>query len=106
MNRTVNITKTELFIINSILENQNVISELYFLEGKHFINYSKEFEFIKQRLLDIGEIESIDLHINPYLLERPDGTTGVGSNLVNSSLLTIEFLYNDEGKHNIVFIET
>ena len=39
------------------------------------------------------------------LLQQPNGGTGIGPDLIHPSLLTIEFLDDDEGEDHIVLIE-
>jgi len=62
----------ELYLLYSIINVPELITELYFLEPKHFKKYFKEFEFIKQRLLDIGEVSLTDLSLNDLALPLPN----------------------------------
>lgn len=61
----------EDFLIRSILIVPEVLSELYFLESKHFRKYGNHFEFIKERYNDIGEIFETDLILEGLQLPEP-----------------------------------
>ena len=56
----------ELYLLRSILMVTESIPELYFLDGIHFNKYSKQFDFLKQRYNDIGEVSEIDLYLHDH----------------------------------------
>jgi len=58
----------ELFLIKSIIQTPEVLSELYFLEAKHFNEFEREFDFVKTRFWDIGEVSLTDLNLAGFEL--------------------------------------
>lgn len=58
----------ELYLIKSLLATPEMINEVYFLEPHHFTKFGNEFEFIKTRYSDIGEISATDLLLHGYEL--------------------------------------
>lgn len=78
----------EDFLIRSILAVPEVINEIYFLEPHHLTKFSEQYEFIKNRFNDLGEIYETDLILHG--LELPKPTITYDSLGLPNSILTIK----------------